>query len=220
MILSPRSTRSLALAATLLAGCGGPFWLVYCEGDGRPIDCDCARARREILGGRVGRIEVREYDRAGALRRRHDGNQGLQFVLLDRWLVIRVQSRSTRPSSLQAWLDCEGATIVGTIVRRGIDRDASGLHEHEFLALFSGSPGADDLTPICAMHVVFADAGGGLSRRSEQVYAAARARLPGPIAGLTWGVPIGDALAPAPGEANAGLEPDRPPPAPRLCRTQ
>lgn len=213
MIVSPRSLRALALATTLLAGCSGPFVLVYCEGGGRPVHCECARSRREVLGGRVGRVEVREYDRTGTLRRRRDQSPDLQFVLLNRWLVIRVQSRSTRPSSLQAWLECEGATVVATITRRGIARDASGMHEHEFLALFSGSPGADDLTPICTMNAVFAD-DAGLSRMRERVYAAPRARLPEPVPGLTWGVPIGDELAPA-----QGLEPERPRPEPRLCLT-
>lgn len=221
MILSPRSPLLPALAALLAAGCAAPFTMApfslsYCEGDEpRPIHCDCTRARREVAGGRVGRLEVSEYDRAGALRRRYDAGRELRFVLIDRWLVIGVQSRSTRPSSLLAWLDCGDTSIAGTIVPRAIDRDSSGLHEHEFLALFAGP----HVAATCDLHVVFADGGGWtVHEMTERVYAVARVRPGDPLAGLTWDVTLPDDPALTPIGVDAPLDPPLEPAEPRLCQ--
>lgn len=223
MIASRRSPLAVALAALALAeGCGGPFSLIYCEGDApRPIHCDCTTAPREVAGGRVGRVEIREYDRTGALKRHYRQGRDLPFVLLDHWLVIAVQSRQSRPMSLQAWLRCDDATIAGEVVHRAVDRDASGPHDHEYLALFPGARELGDTdTPICWMHVAYADASGWtITRAAQRVYAVGRARRTEPIAGLTWGVTIADDPAPTPAEIRAELERPLPPPGPRLCRT-
>lgn len=215
MIPSPRSPRTLALAALLAAGgCSAPFSLIYCEGEApQPIHCDCTRAPREVAGGRVGRIDIREYDESGPTRHYQRGDD-LRFVLLDRWLVIAVASRRTDATSLQAWLDCGGATIAGEIAGRAITRDSSGVHEHEFLALFPGSL-ADDPAQ-CVLHVVFAD-GNHLAQMAEHVYAVRRVRRSEPLAGLPWDVPLADDFA-TPAEVRAGLAPPPPPPGPRLCR--
>lgn len=218
MILSLRSPLLPALAALLAASCAAPFTIVYCEDGGpQPIHCDCARAPREVAGGRVGRVEVREYERDGTLHRHYNQARDLQFVLIDRWLVLSVHSRRDSPTSLQAWLDCDSDTIVGRIVPRGIDRDDSGIHEHEYLALFPG-PLEHDETRRCTMHVVLADGGWILSQSIERVHVVARARLAEPFAGLTWGVTLTEDPAPLPAESEAGLAPPPEPAEPRLCR--
>jgi hypothetical protein len=223
VILSPRSPLLPALAA-LGAGCAvpftmAPFTIVYCEDGGpQPIHCDCTRAPREVAGGHVGGVHVREYDRAGALKRHHRQGDSLQFVLLDRWLVLTVQSRSAAPSSLLARLDCGDASFTAEIVHRGIDRDDSGVHEHEFLALFPGSS-ADDAPRRCTMHVVFADGSGWTpTQMTQRVYAVDRVRRAEPNFGLTWDVLLPDDPAPLPAETDAELAPPLEPAQARLCR--
>jgi hypothetical protein len=223
VILSLRSPVLPALAA-LAAGCAvpftmAPFTIVYCEDGGpQPIHCDCTRAPKEVAGGRVGGVDIREYDRAGALKRQYRQDDPMQFVLLDRWLVITVQSRSTSPSTLQAWLECGDASFTAEVLHRGIDRDDSGFHEHEFLALFPGSP-ADDAPRRCAMHVVFADSSGWtLSRMLQHVYAVDRVRRAEPTFGLTWDVLLPDDPVPLPADTEAELAPPPEPAEPRLCR--
>lgn len=210
----------LPALAALAAGCAGsfttsPFSLTYCEGDEpRPVHCDCTRARREVAGGRVGRVEVSEYDRDGALRRHYHEGRERRFVLLDRWLVIAVQSRSARPSSLLAWLDCGATSIAATVVPRMIDRDSSGVHEHEFLALFAGP----ELAATCDLHVVFADSGGWtVHEMTEQVYAVTHVRPADPLAGQSWDVALPDDPALTPDGLGTPLE-LLDPPEPRLCR--
>lgn len=224
MLPSPRSCRAWVLAALGVgaAGCAAsPFALVYCEdGAANVRHCDCEPAAREVLGGRVGGVDVREYGPGGAPLRAYREGRELQFVVQDRWLVIRVNSFSARPASLQAWLDCGEAAIPGEVVRRAVFRDPSGVHEHEFLALFSGGAGRGaSETPVCRMYVALAGTGWRLTRASEPVYFVERVREAGPVAGLTWGVPITDESAPMPSERDVRLAPRPSPPPPRLCRS-
>lgn len=211
------SARSVALAALGLAGCAtSPFTLIYCQDDAGDVShCDCSRARREVPGGRLVSVDVRER---GLARRVHEGIDR-QFVLRGRWLVLRVDTRDEGPMSLQTWLDCDHAGIPGEVVRRDITRDPSGVHEHEFLVLFSGSPGSSGAeTPICRMHVAMTDGDGRtLSRMAESVYFAEHVTRAGPFAGMTWGVAIADGEASMPKSLRDRLAPPPEPPRANLC---
>lgn len=209
-----RSSRPL-LGATLVAtSCASaPFSLVYCEdADLRPTHCDCTRSTREVVGDRVGEVEVREHDADGTPRRRHREGRDLPFVLRGRWLVLRVPSANRRPTSLQAWLDCDDAVIPAAIAQRSIEGEGP-LFEHEFLALFPATPSLPGAAE-CRLHVTIVDAGGWiLTRMTTPVHVVDRALRP--VAGLPWGVPIGDGATADPDK----LEPRPLAPLPRLCRT-
>lgn len=215
------SARSVALAALGLTGCAtSSFTLVYCEDDAGDVShCDCSRARREAPGGRLERIEVREHARGGSLAWRHQDGLDRQFVLRGRWLVLRIDSRSDGPLSVQTWLDCDRVDVPGEVVHREIARDPSGMHEHEFLVLFAGSPGLlGTETPVCRMHVALTDGDGwGLTRMVESVYFVEYVTRAGPFEGMTWGVAIADDEAPMPRALRDRLAPPPPPPAPNLC---
>lgn len=213
--------RSAALAALGLAGCAtSPFTLVYCEdGEGDLSHCACSRAHREVLGGRLVSVDVREHTRGGGPARRVHEGIDRQFVLRGRWLVLRIDSRSDGPLSVQTWLDCDRVDVPGEVVHREIARDPSGMHEHEFLVLFAGSPGLlGTETPVCRMHVALTDGDGwGLTRLVESVYFVEYVTRAGPFEGMTWGVAIADDEAPMPRALRDRLAPPPPPPAPNLC---
>ncbi len=201
-------------------GCASsPFTLKYCEdGPARVTSCECAPAAREVVGGRIGRVNVHESAQmAGRLREReYQVGRDLQFVLRGRWFVIEVHGFAPT-TSLQTWISCGDEVLPGEVVHRSTIREPGGGHEHQFLALFAGS--ADDMaTPICQMHVVLGPTiGWGLTHMTEHVYFVNRTTDP-PIEGLTWSATIEDQPAPASAERRARLEPELPPPEPRLCR--
>lgn len=221
--VSLRSIRAAAYAAALAAaGCANsPFTLKYCEdGAARVTSCACTPAVREVVGGRIGRVRVHEYaPMAGGMKeRKYEQGQDLQFVLRGRWFVLEVYDRAPS-TSLQTWMRCGDVVIPGEVAHRSTIRDPGGNHEHQFLALFTGS--LDDLaTPICRMHVVLGPTPGwGLTRMAQDVYFVERTTVrPLPLDGLTWGVAIDEQPAPAPAERRARLEPVVPLPEPRLCR--
>lgn len=223
-----RAIRAAACAAALplsslaAGGCASsPFTLRYCEdGAARVTSCGCTPAAREVVGGRIGRVNVHEYAQTarGLREREYQDGQDLQFVLRGRWFVIDVYAFAASPS-LQTWIRCGDVVFPGEVVHRSTIRESGGGHEHQFLALFAGSP--DDVaTPICRMHVVLGPTRGwGLTHMVQRVYFVNRTTDPPlPIEGLTWSVAIEDQPSPAPTERRARLEPVLPAPEPRLCR--
>lgn len=215
------SARSLALAALGLVGCAtAPFSIVYCEdGAGDVSHCGCSRAPREVLGGRLVSVDVREHGRGEGLARRVHGGLDRQFVLRGRWLVLRVESRDEAPMSLQTWLDCDRVGIPGEVVRRDVTRDPSGVHEHEFLVLFAGAPGLPGTaTPSCRMHVATSDGSGStLTRMVESVYFVEHVTRAGQFGRMTWDVAFVDGEASMPRSLRERLAPPPPPPPPNLC---
>lgn len=183
-----RPVYPLILAGCVAAsgGCAGArFDLIYCDdGHERFIDCDCAVAPRETRSGRLVATWAPDgWDIQG---------KGLRFVVRDHWLVLRVYSGNPRPTSLQAWLACEHGVIPGEVVGRGVELDPSGLHEHEFLALFAAAPGAGDATR-CTLHVVVAgEDGWSVARMRERVMVAKLVQGGAPVEGVAWSVAFPD----------------------------
>lgn len=201
-----RSVYSLALAglpAAVGACATGRFELIYCEdGRARFVECDCAVAPREARSGPL--VPTGAPDGANLV------GSGLRFVVRDHWLVIRVYSGNPRPTSLQAWLACGDALIPGEVAGRGVERDPSGTHEHEFLARFAGAPASARATD-CTMHVVFADENGrSLTRLEDRVMLADLVQGGTPVEGVAWSVVV-------PEDGAARRQASEVSPSPRRC---
>lgn len=225
MALSLRPARSVACVAALVtSGCATQIELRYCEDeDGRVISCECAPAPREVLGGRVGRIKVRESAATprGVDARTYVAGRDLQFVLRGRWFVLEVEALSAPTTTLQTWLRCDGLVIPGETVHRSTVHGTWDAYKHEYLALFPAAADADDLsTPLCQLHVALIGPGGlGLVRGQENVYLVNRASYhPTASPDEAWSVAIRDDPAPSPAHVRKTLEPTPPPPGARLCR--
>lgn len=223
--LSLRLGPTVACAAALVASACGTahVTLRYCEDEhGRVTSCECAPAPREVLGGRVGRVRVRESaDTPRGIRERTylDGRD-LQFVLRGRWFVLEVDALSAPATALQTWLRCDGLIIPGEAVHRSTLHGLWDTYKHQFLVLFPGSDADDLATPRCQLHVALVGPGGlGLVRGQESVYLVNRASYyPAPIEDEGWSVAIREDPAPSPSQVRQTLEPAPPPPEARLCR--
>jgi hypothetical protein len=214
------------LAALVIPGCVATteLYLKYCEDEsGQVTSCDCSLAPREVLGGRVGRVNVHEYQQTprGVHERRYRAGGDLQFVLRGRWLVIELDSLGGPATSLLAWLRCDGYILAAETIHRDTVLAEWDHYKHQFLALFPPADDPDDLaTPRCQLNLALVGPyGAGLMRYSESVYVVNRtSHYPAPIEGETWNVSIREDPAPSPASVRANLDPPPPPPEPRLCR--
>ena len=223
-------SRSIARAAACAQALGSPacagsrLLLRYCEDEaGRVISCDCARAPREVAGGRVGQVEVHESypTPRGTKERTYRSGRDLQFVLRGRWFVIEVNALSSPATAMLAWLRCDGLVVPGETVHRSTVLGGWDTYRHEFLALFPADDGDDLATPQCQLHVaIVGPFGAFLTRQSEPVYLVNRtSQRAAPLAeDNTWNVAIRVDPAPSPTRVRATLEPALAPPQPRLCR--
>lgn len=227
MACYPRRARALLAPLTALAAAGcvttSELYLKYCEDEaGQVISCDCHPAPREVHGGRVGHINIHEYEQTarGVETRSYRAGRDLQFVLRGRWFVIEVDALSGPTTSLLAWLRCDGYILAAETLHRDTVLAERDLYKHQFLALFPADDPDDLATPRCQLNVALVGPhGAGLMRHSEYVYLVNRtSHYPVPIAGETWNVSIRETPAQSPARVRQNLDPPPPPPQPRLCR--